>query len=104
MPNVTDQISRMSGNILFMNIRLEIVTDVKYSDSLRAYFEKYGEIRDVDIKIDPATQASRGFGFVLFAESSSIDSLEADTTQHHLGTSKTLHSLTPEHNNFNYSV
>ena len=85
-----------------MNIRLEIVTDVKYSDSLRAYFEKYGEIRDVDIKIDPATQASRGFGFVLFAELFSIDSLEADTTQHHLGTSKTLHS--PEHNNFNYSV
>lgn len=54
------------------------------TDSLRAYFEKYGEIRDVDIKIDPATQASRGFGFVLFAESSSIDSLEADKSQHHL--------------------
>jgi len=54
------------------------------TDSLRAYFEKYGEIRDVDIKIDPTTQASRGFGFVLFAESSSIDGLEADTAQHHL--------------------
>ena len=40
----------------------------------------------MDIKIDPATQASRGFGFVLFGESSSIDQLEADTTQHHLGT------------------
>ena len=76
----------LSGNILFMNIRLEIISDIKYSDSLRAYFEKYGEIRDVDIKIDPTTQASRGFGFVLFAESSSIDGLEADTAQHHLGT------------------
>ena len=71
-----------------MNIRLEIITEINYSDSLRAYFEKYGEIRDVDIKIDPATQASRGFGFVLFAESYSIDSLEADKSQHHLGTSK----------------
>lgn len=54
------------------------------TDGLRAYFEKYGEIRDVDIKIDPTTQASRGFGFILFADSSSIDQLEADNTQHHL--------------------
>ena len=70
-----------------MNIRLEIITEINYSDSLRTY-DQYGEIRDVDIKIDPATQASRGFGFVLFAESYSIDSLEADKSQHHLGTSK----------------
>lgn len=54
------------------------------TDGLRAYFEKYGEIRDVDIKIDPTTQASRGFGFILFADSASIDALEADKIQHHL--------------------
>ena len=55
------------------------------SDGLRSYFEKYGEIRDVDIKIDPATQASRGFGFILFADPSSVDKMEADMGQHHLG-------------------
>ena len=55
------------------------------SDNLRAYFEKYGEVRDVDIKIDPNTQASRGFGFVLFADSSSIDALEQEGGTHNLG-------------------
>lgn len=54
------------------------------TDNLRAYFEKYGEVRDVDIKIDPNTQASRGFGFVLFADSSSIDALEQEGGTHNL--------------------
>ena len=86
----------MYENILFMNIRLEIITEINYSDSLRAY-DQYGEIRDVDIKIDPATQASHGFGFVLFTEASSIDSLEADKSQHHLGTSKAYDLLRVVH-------
>ena len=59
----------------------------KSSDGLRAYFEKYGEVRDVDIKIDPNTQASRGFGFILFADPSSIDAVEAEAGSHNLGTS-----------------
>ena len=66
----------------------------KSSDGLRAYFEKYGEVRDVDIKIDPNTQASRGFGFILFADPSSIDALEAEAGTHNLGTSSFLMSIT----------
>jgi len=54
------------------------------TDSLRSYFEKYGEVRDVDIKIDMQTQASRGFGFVLFQDPSSISAMEQDTQQHYL--------------------
>lgn len=46
------------------------------TDSLRTYFSQFGEVRDVDIKIDVATQASRGFGFVLFADSASITAVE----------------------------
>ena len=33
-------------------------------------------MRDVDIKIDMATQQSRGFGFVLFASADSISAVE----------------------------
>jgi len=46
------------------------------TDNLRQYFSQFGEVRDVDIKIDMATQQSRGFGFVLFAQSDSITAVE----------------------------
>ena len=55
-----------------------------FSDSLRAYFESFGEVRDVDIKIDQATGSSRGFGFVLFADKASIDGVEKQRN-HSLG-------------------
>lgn len=53
-------------------------------DSLRTYFGQFGEVRDVDIKIDMATQQSRGFGFVLFADPASISAVEA-AGEHNLG-------------------
>lgn len=42
-------------------------------DELRGYFEKFGTVTDCLIKTDPTTGRPRGFGFVLFAESSAVD-------------------------------
>lgn len=49
-------------------------------DNLRDYFSKYGAVTDLKIMRDNATGRSRGFGFLTFAESSSVD--EVVKTQH----------------------
>ena len=40
---------------------------------LKKYFEKYGRVKDVDIKRDFETNRSRGFGFVLFEKPHHVD-------------------------------
>uniref|UniRef100_A0A8D8U115 RNA-binding protein Musashi homolog Rbp6 n=2 Tax=Cacopsylla melanoneura TaxID=428564 RepID=A0A8D8U115_9HEMI len=42
-------------------------------ESLREYFSKFGEITEVMVMKDPTTRRSRGFGFVTFADPSSVD-------------------------------
>jgi len=42
------------------------------TNSLRQYFESFGSVRDVEIKVDPQTGGSRGFGFVLFLNEDSV--------------------------------
>jgi heterogeneous nuclear ribonucleoprotein A1/A3 len=37
-------------------------------NDLRHHFERYGEVRDVEIVRDPNSKASRGFGFVTFRD------------------------------------
>jgi len=42
-------------------------------DDLREHFEKFGEIADCRLNTDPATGRSKGFGFVTFMESETVD-------------------------------
>lgn len=39
-------------------------------DTMRSYFEQYGEVNMVQVKTEPKSGKSRGFGFVRFAKSS----------------------------------
>lgn len=50
-------------------------------DSLKSYFEQYGEIVDVVVMKDPKTKRSRGFGFVAFSQAFMVD--EAQKSRPH---------------------
>ena len=40
---------------------------------LKEYFEKFGEIESINLKLDPVTGRSRCFAFLVFKESSSLE-------------------------------
>ncbi|XP_049581763.1 RNA-binding protein Musashi homolog 2b isoform X1 [Syngnathus scovelli] len=46
-------------------------------DSLKHYFNTFGEIRECMVMRDPTTKRSRGFGFITFADSASVDNVLA---------------------------
>ncbi|KAI9140827.1 hypothetical protein BKA69DRAFT_1077937 [Paraphysoderma sedebokerense] len=47
-------------------------------ESLRTYFEKYGQVKDCVVMRDVVTGKSRGFGFITFDDQSSVDGVLAD--------------------------
>lgn len=51
-------------------------------DSLREYFEQYGQVTDCMVMRDGATGRSRGFGFLTFADAKSVN--EVVTKEHYL--------------------
>lgn len=52
-------------------------------DDLREHFEKFGNVSDCRLNTDPSTGRSKGFGFVTFAESDTVDKVlvESHTLQ-----------------------
>ena len=40
---------------------------------LKDYFEKFGEIESINLKLDPVTGRSRCFAFLVFKEASSVN-------------------------------
>ncbi|CAH1776150.1 unnamed protein product [Owenia fusiformis] len=53
-------------------------------DDVKAYFEKFGEVTNVNIKINQDTNKSRGFGFVTFATADEMNAA-IDAKPHTLG-------------------
>jgi len=49
-------------------------------DELKNYFGQYGNVKAVQVKYDPTTQRARGFGFIIFDDMSSVDSM-SETNQ-----------------------
>ena len=47
-------------------------------DTLRAAFEKYGQVTDAKVIMDRETGRSRGFGFVTFGDDAAADEAIAD--------------------------
>ena len=44
-----------------------------FSDELKEYMEQFGPVSSCAIKTDMETRKSRGFGFVVFQDASTID-------------------------------
>ena len=62
---------------MFDNAYMKGLSRDTNTDSMRAYFESFGEVKDAVVKIDANTGASRGFGFVIFSNEASIDAVFA---------------------------
>ena len=50
-----------------------VITNFVTIESMRTYFEKFGEVDDCVVMKDPSTSRSRGFGFLTFRDPRSVD-------------------------------
>ncbi|XP_055851672.1 ribonucleoprotein RB97D isoform X2 [Episyrphus balteatus] len=46
-------------------------------DSLKSFYQQWGDVTDVVVMRDPVTKRSRGFGFISFAKSTMVDQAQA---------------------------
>jgi len=51
---------------------------------LAEYFAKYGEVLDSDVRLDPESRRSKGFGFITFADSGAVSDCIRDAADHHI--------------------
>lgn len=76
----TLQITRKCSSVVSRSKQLLVMNYLKSTfhlllASLRAHFEQFGAVKDVEIKSDPTTGLSRGFGFVLFELPESVNAV-----------------------------
>jgi len=71
-PNHGKLLRKMQGN---SDLKMFVggLSQQTTTQNLWDYFETFGKVTDIDIKTDPHTGASRGFGFVLFEEAASVE-------------------------------
>lgn len=53
-------------------------------DSLRHHFQEFGEVSDADVRIDPKTGRSKGFGFITFCEPHGVERCLDPTAEHRI--------------------
>jgi hypothetical protein len=65
-----------SSNLLALSNRcILIVIKLEKTAKLKNYFTQFGKVMDAAVMMDPITQRSRGFGFIVFENPDSIDAV-----------------------------
>ena len=53
-----------------------------FVEELQTYFEQFGKVVEVVLKMDQETGLPRGFGFVGFADAASVDKVDIHNDSH----------------------
>ncbi|XP_041350217.1 RNA-binding protein Musashi homolog 2-like isoform X2 [Gigantopelta aegis] len=82
-PNSNEEIPNDPGKMFIGGLSWQTT-----AEGLREYFNKYGEIKETMVMKDPTTKRSRGFGFVTYRDTSSVEKVLASGP--HMLDSKTV--------------